>query len=333
MQLREEDLQAYVDGRLDVNLRADVEAFLALHPVEGERINAYRAQNVALHHAFDVVTREPLPMSIEDMADKLSQIRPETVSHRVMRAGAVSAALLLAVAAGWFAHGQWPAGGPAQTPSVAAVVPNAVVSQPVVAADVSAPLFQKGAVTGDALVGWLLQQAPTSFRTPPDLESVGLSLAGGRILQNSNKLVVQLVYQGAGRVVSLYVCAGPQSDGAAGFPIAEQAGLSSLYWRQGNLEFTLVGPMPEQQLLGIAQFIQAQHGAPVERPAETGKQLRSVSSGNGGDVAPKDDPGLVKPAPALPADGGTTPEVKVPPEPVEPLGENLGIDSVSTGRI
>ena len=58
------DLQAFVDGRLDAKRRAEVEAYIAANPEAARTVDAYRAQNAALHAAFDGVLNEPLPEAL-----------------------------------------------------------------------------------------------------------------------------------------------------------------------------------------------------------------------------------------------------------------------------
>ena len=55
MQMNEERLHAYVDDALAAAERREVEAYLAAHPEEAVRVDAYRAQNRALHRLFDPV--------------------------------------------------------------------------------------------------------------------------------------------------------------------------------------------------------------------------------------------------------------------------------------
>lgn len=61
VKMTEDDLHAYVDGALPPERVAEVEAWLAGHPEDAERVAAYRAQNLALKALFDPVLAEPLP--------------------------------------------------------------------------------------------------------------------------------------------------------------------------------------------------------------------------------------------------------------------------------
>src|SRR5437868_12288312 len=59
--IHESDLHAYADGKLPANRRAEVEAFLAVHPDEAKRVDAWRSQSRGLHAALDGVLSEAVP--------------------------------------------------------------------------------------------------------------------------------------------------------------------------------------------------------------------------------------------------------------------------------
>ncbi len=71
--MNEAELQAWVDGRLAPDRQAAVERYLADHPAEAARLQAYRAQNAALHALFDDVLHAAIP-------EQLHPQRPDTRS-------------------------------------------------------------------------------------------------------------------------------------------------------------------------------------------------------------------------------------------------------------
>jgi anti-sigma factor RsiW len=284
-QVREEDLQAYVDGLLEINLRATVEAYLALHPEEAERVTAYRAQNVALHQAYDIMTRRPLPASMELMLEKLSSPDRGGPFRRLLRRGAMAAALVLAVASGWVAHEEWPGlvqQVAHQEDPFSAFTRRAVEAHAMLTGDQSPPLVEKGAAAGNALVGWLSQRSSSSIRSAPNLKSFDLLLAGGRIFFIRDQLVLQLIYRGKQGQVSLYVGASPRDNSRTTFTFAQQGDLSTFYWRQGKFEFSLVSGMPREQLLDVAKVVQNQLGEPVSDPDVSRSDVRPLLSGGSG---------------------------------------------------
>lgn len=86
--VREDDLHAYVDGALPEARRLDVEAWLAAHPEDAARVQAWAGQNQALHAAFDGVLNEPLPIDLVRAARR----RPVRAPWRAMAAALALAA-------------------------------------------------------------------------------------------------------------------------------------------------------------------------------------------------------------------------------------------------
>src|ERR1700739_584057 len=61
----EDELPAYVDNELRAERHADVEAWLAAHPDDAERVRSWRAMAEALHARYDTVADEPVPKRLE----------------------------------------------------------------------------------------------------------------------------------------------------------------------------------------------------------------------------------------------------------------------------
>src|SRR5207237_4016053 len=96
----EDELHAYVDNELPAERRGDVEAWLATHCDDAERVQSWRAMAEALHARYDSVANEPVPRRLE--LERL--VRPP----RKWIYGAIAASLLAFVAGGgtgWLVHG------------------------------------------------------------------------------------------------------------------------------------------------------------------------------------------------------------------------------------
>src|SRR5258706_6531006 len=61
----EDELHAYVDNELPAERRGDVEAWLATHPDDAERVRSWRAMADALHARYDAVADEPIPRRLQ----------------------------------------------------------------------------------------------------------------------------------------------------------------------------------------------------------------------------------------------------------------------------
>ncbi len=59
--ISEEELHAYVDGVIEPERRLQIAVYLADHPLEAARTEAFRAQSDGLHALFDGVLEQPLP--------------------------------------------------------------------------------------------------------------------------------------------------------------------------------------------------------------------------------------------------------------------------------
>src|SRR6267378_1712961 len=95
----EADLQAYADGRLGVERRAEVESWLAARPEDAERVAAYRRLGDALRAAYDPVLAEPVPQQLEAAATRRPRARRIATIAGWIALGAVLGAL-----AGWEAR-------------------------------------------------------------------------------------------------------------------------------------------------------------------------------------------------------------------------------------
>ena len=79
----EDELHAYVDNELPGERRGDVEAWLAAHPDDAERVQSWRTMAEALHARYDAVANEPVPKRLE--IERL--VRPAQRSPLVVSTG------------------------------------------------------------------------------------------------------------------------------------------------------------------------------------------------------------------------------------------------------
>lgn len=93
----EADLHAYVDGLLPLVRRAEIDAYLALRPVEARRLQAYTQQNQALRALYDPVLDEAVPAPLAAPRRRRQ--------WRLRRYAAMLLIALAGAAAGWLARG------------------------------------------------------------------------------------------------------------------------------------------------------------------------------------------------------------------------------------
>lgn len=239
----EQELQAYVDNRLDAARRAAVEAYLAEHPDEAKRVQAYVQQNRALADLFDPVLREAVPTRLQHAT------RRGGLARSAWRVGAMAASLAAAVALGWFAHAQF------APPELAATswTQRALVAHIVYAPEILHPV-EVDATQEQHLAAWLSKRLGANVRIP-DLQAAGFRLVGGRLLPDAPKPAAQFMYESAsGTRLTLYV--NPDaSNRSSAFRYVQAGTVGSFYWIDGSFGYALTGEVAREQLLGVAEAV------------------------------------------------------------------------------
>lgn len=259
----EAELHAYVDGRLPPARRAEVEAYLGAHPDEATRLQAYSAQNDALHALFDAVLDEPVP----------AQLAPP-LRARAWQWQALAAGLAIALAsggAGWLlrgATGQAPSAAPDfgryayPQQASAGLAHQAAVAHVVYSPDVRRPV-EIGAEQEDQLVTWLSKRLGTKIR-PPRLGKVGYELIGGRLLPGASGPVAQFMYQDrAGQRLTLYVSTEQAQNKDTGFRFAKEGPVNVFYWIDGKFGYALSAGMDKGELARVATAVYEQLEGPT----------------------------------------------------------------------
>jgi anti-sigma factor RsiW len=243
MQMREDDLQAFVDNALDKARRGEVEAYLAERPEEAARVQAYRAQDAAMRALFDPVLADPIPAALA--------ARPATPRWRPV---ALAASVLFAgVAIGWIARGS-------MTPlpqAAASLARSAAIAHAVYSPEVRHPV-EVGADQEDHLVKWLSKRLGTELKTPK-LAPLGYDLVGGRLLSGPQGPVAQFMYQDArGQRLTLYVSTQKGEGRDTAFRFSQEDKVSVFYWIDHNYGYALSGEIKRDALLALANAVYQQ---------------------------------------------------------------------------
>ncbi|MBX3643341.1 MAG: anti-sigma factor [Rubrivivax sp.] len=92
-----------------------------------------------------------------------------------------------------------------------------------------------------------------------DLRDQGFELVGGRLLPDGAGKSAQLMYQDAqGLRVTVYLRK-PDTPTDAAFRYERQGDLGVFYWVESGAGYALVGALPKEQLLVLAESIYRQH--------------------------------------------------------------------------
>lgn len=249
--IAEAELQAWVDGRLAPERRAEVEAWLAAHPDEAERVAAYRALDDALRTYYGPVLEEPVP----------AHLRQAPARRRRWRAAAAAAGwavggALLGGTAVWHYRSLDPATVAQPEPPV--IARRAALAHATYAPEVRHPV-EVGADQEQHLVAWLSKRLGGDVRAPK-LEAEGMALVGGRLLPRDPGPVAQFMYQNAqGRRVTLYVRTEGPDQRETAFRFAREGNVRVFYWIDRKFGYALSSAdLEREELLKLANVVYRQ---------------------------------------------------------------------------
>jgi len=252
--ITEEDLQAYVDRRLDPARQAEVEDYLARQPAEAERIGGYGRERDALRAALAPIALEPIPPELS-----LARLIEARRTGRFFGWRNAAAALLLLVLGGF---GGWllphPDGPGRQEPAssepapggIASLAEEAADSYAVYAPDHTRPVELRADDRG-ALVSWVSErlQQPVAV---PDLSRAGYRFMGGRLVPTAHGPAALFLYDDDhGTRVALLARPMAIDQNA---PITEHSrdGVSGFAWSRQGLGYSLVASAPARTLEPLA---------------------------------------------------------------------------------
>jgi anti-sigma factor RsiW len=255
--VHEEELHAYADNQLAPARAEEVVAVLAREPALAARVAEIRRQNAFLRDAFDPWLAEPLPRRLLGAATGRS-LRGKP---RWQPWAALAASLVLGVGAGWFGRGEvlQLAGTPVTFPRQAAL------THVLYASDANRPV-EVWAAEEQRLVSWLSKRLDFPLHAP-DLNSVGFSLVGGRLVAGNEKPGALFMYENADRQrISLLVRKDGSPSRETAFRYAFEDGVGVFYWIDDVCGYALSGRIDRGQLLAIARVVYGQLAAAEAAP-------------------------------------------------------------------
>src|ERR1700754_538464 len=166
----EDELHAYVDNELPAERRADVEAWLAAHPDDAERVRSWLSMADALHARYDSVADEAVPRRLE--IERLVRQPRRWIYGAV---AATLAAFVVGGGVGWMARGAGAASSTMQSFTM-----DALDAHRLYVVEVRHPVEVPGSEAAH-LQQWLTKRCGWIVRAP-ELTGSGLKLVGGRLL-------------------------------------------------------------------------------------------------------------------------------------------------------
>lgn len=244
--VHEHELHAYVDGSLPEARRLEVEAWLAAHPDDAARAQAWTAQNQSLHAAFDSALNEPLPLNLV-RATRRPALPVAFVTMAAMLAMLVTGLVGYAIGLG------------AAPPGAAPVyfARDAAIAHAVFSPEARHPV-EVDAAHADHLVAWLSKRVGTRLQAP-DFSAQGFDLLGGRLLAGETGPVAHFMYQDQlERRVTLYVRRAVAGNRETSFRHATESGVDVFYWIDGDFGYALSGQIGRQTMQQLADAAYAQ---------------------------------------------------------------------------
>ncbi len=249
--ISEDELHAYVDGRLPVERNMVIEAWLAENPHVADEVADWRAQNEGIRDLFGA---EPKSGALPAALRGVGMMRRVDISSPV---AAISACLLLVVGAGAGVPIARLVSTPAASVALADTLPEAARTNYVVyASEVRHPVEVR-ADERDHLVEWLSKRLGSALKAP-DLSAEGFSLIGGRLVAFAGAPGALFMYEDMqGQRVTLM--AGRNMDNAeTGFLFAKSGDVQTFYWIDGPVGYALSGAINRERLEATAHQVYRQ---------------------------------------------------------------------------
>jgi anti-sigma factor RsiW len=248
----EAELHAYFDGELSPERRRAVEAYLAHHPGDADRLESYRGHDMLIRRAYRSLAERPLSARLLRAVTHRAAPRLRGWWRALAGTAAGVALLVVGAASGWYGHELLV---PASLRGDS-LVADAAAAHLVYAVEVRHPV-EVPASEQAHLATWLGRRLAAPLQIP-DLSESGYELVGGRLLPAaSGQPAAQLMYQdGAGGRVTLYARTIPGAEQTA-FSFAREGDLSALSWRDGDVAWVLVGDRPRAELFELAHRVYA----------------------------------------------------------------------------
>jgi anti-sigma factor RsiW len=242
----EDDLQAYVDERLDAARLSLVRRYLEEQPEAAARVRAFAVQRDLLRAALAPRASEPIPAPL-----RVAHLRAELRARRWRRLRAVAAAVLLLLVgagAGWLAHGRWIGIAAPAAPPMA----EAAEAHRIFAAEARRPTLL-AATDPENLAAWLAERLGMAV-VVPDLLAAGFRPVGGHLLPSPQGAAAVVMYEriGGGTPLSFYMRPAPDTPAAKLQCADHPGGRVTYYWFDGRHGYAVTAALPRPELRGLA---------------------------------------------------------------------------------
>jgi anti-sigma factor RsiW len=236
----EDELHAYVDGELPADRHSAVEAWLASHQDDANRVASWRAQIEAIRARYGATGADPVPARLN-----LDRLARRGGTWKILAAAAALAAFVIGGAAGWVARGASETG-----PSgFETFTSDAIDAHKLYVVDVRHPVEVPGN-EADHLVQWLSKRVGYELLAP-DLKRLGLKLVGGRLLPGPTGAAAFFMYENAsGERFTIYSARSNGPDSAMRYNVSGKC--SAFYWVDSDVAYVVSGQSDREALSKVA---------------------------------------------------------------------------------
>lgn len=252
----EDDLQAFVDGRLAPSRREAIKVYLENHPSLAEQMKREVELREALRARLAFKAAEPIPSRL-----RVTNLTAAQRSPSRGRSAAIAAAVAWLVIGGAVgaAGGVWWSSGSRRPAEATNTTENAIAAHRIYVGERLHPVE----VPGDQeahLVQWLSRRLGKPL-TAPNLTVQGYRLIGGRLLPDSGEAAALFMYENTeGNRLTLYARSGGAEEQTS-FRFESQEGVSAFSWIENGLSYVVTAKAERAQLLPIAEAIYKQFEA------------------------------------------------------------------------
>lgn len=258
----EDDLQAFVDGRLAPQRLDIVKAYLEANPAVSARVGQEVEQREALRARLAFKAREPVPSRLR-VANLVGRRAPSGFRPNALAAAA--AALVVGLGIGGVGGAWWAAGHGSRAVPEVSLAEDAIAAHRIYVGERLHPV-EVAADQEAHLVQWLSRRLGKPLAAP-NLSPQGYHLMGGRLLPAGSEPAALFMYEDqGGNRLTLYARSSATEERIA-FRFETQGGVAAFSWIEKGLSYAVSARAERAQLLAIAEAIYQQaERAPAPRP-------------------------------------------------------------------
>jgi anti-sigma factor RsiW len=259
----EDDLQAYLDGRLDPGRLRTVEVYLDDSPATAGRVAQEAEHRQALRDRLAFKASEPIPARLRvahlmEAGRRPARFRPAAAAAALVW---LAIGLNIGLLGGAFLGEGRP---PLRQAAAASAATDAITAYRTYVGERLHPV-EVAADQEAHLVQWLSRRVGHPL-VAPKLSDQGYRLIGGRLLPAGAEPAALFMYQNdAGQRLTLYARSSPVQEETS-FRFEARDGVSAFSWIDQGCSYVVTGSIGREELLGVAEAIYRQYedrGAPA----------------------------------------------------------------------